>query len=33
MLLTHLVALVAAATLQIHHSQVPVIQDKDVPVD
>ena len=32
MLLTQLVALVAAATIQIHHSQVPVIQDKDVPV-
>ena len=32
MLLTHLVALVAAATIQIHHCQVPVIQDKDVPV-
>ena len=32
MLLTHLVALVAAATIQIHHCQVPVIQDKDIPV-
>ena len=32
MLLTQLVALVAAATIQIHHCQVPVIQDKDVPV-
>ena len=32
MLLTYLAALVAAATIQIHHCQVPVIQDKDVPV-
>ena len=32
MLLTQLVALIAAATIQIHHCQVPVIQDKDVPV-
>ena len=32
MLLSHLVALIAAATIQIHHCQVPVIQDKDVPV-
>ena len=32
MLLTCLAALVAAATIQIHHCQVPVIQDKDVPV-
>ena len=32
MLLTSLIALVASTTLQIHHYQVPVIQDKDVPV-
>ena len=30
MLLTYLAALVAAATIQIHHCQVPVIQDKDL---
>ena len=32
MLLTQLAVLVAAATIRIHHYQVPVIQDKDVPV-
>ena len=32
MLSTTLIALVAAAALQIHHLQVPVVQDKDVPV-
>ena len=32
MLSTSLIALVAAATLQIHHYQVPVVQDKAVPV-
>ena len=32
MILHTLIALVASATLQIHHYQVPVIQDADVPV-
>ena len=32
MLLTTLIALAASATIQIHHYQVPVIQDADVPV-
>lgn len=32
MLLTTLLTLIASATIQIHHYQVPVIQDKDVPV-
>jgi len=32
MLLSALLALVASATIQIHHHQVPVVQDKDVPV-
>ena len=32
MFLPHLVALVAAATIQIHHHQVPVVQGQDVPV-
>ena len=32
MLLTSLIALVASASIQIHHYQVPVIQDADVPV-
>ena len=32
MLLSALLALVASATIQIHHQQVPVVQDRDVPV-
>ena len=32
MLLSTLIALVASATIQIHHYQVPVVQDRDVPV-
>ena len=32
MFLSTLLALVASATIQIHHHQVPVVQDKDVPV-
>ena len=32
MLLTSLIALLASATIQVHHLQVPVIQDADVPV-
>ena len=32
MLLTSLMALIASAGIQIHHYQVPVIQDADVPV-
>ena len=32
MILSALVILAAAAAIQIHHCQVPVIQDQDVPV-
>ena len=32
MLLSVLIALVASATVHIHHYQVPVVQDQDVPV-
>ena len=32
MLLTTLIALVASATIQVHHYQVPVVQGRDVPV-
>ena len=32
MLSTILITLLAAASIQIHHLQVPVVQDKDVPV-
>ena len=32
MLLVNLAAVLTAATVQIHHYQVPVVQDKDVPV-
>ena len=32
MIFSTLIALIASATLRIHHVQVPVIQDADVPV-
>ena len=32
MFLTTLISLLAAVSIQVHHYQVPVIQDKDVPV-
>ena len=32
MMLTALIALAVSTTIQVHHLQVPVIQDKDVPV-